>query len=835
MATPNVGILTTAGKALIDKVNSGQAKISFSKIVFSSMDNSQLSDMQVKALTAIAPQEVVVSSPETTLDTNSGETRIRATGTNEKLADGVYVKTYGVFAKDDTGSEILYGVTVSPNPNYFPAYDGVTPQAVTYSYKTVIQETSNITMTNSNDVYASQEDLTESLQPYAKTVDVNQQLDKKVTDNHDGTIEVNGSSITPADDSAVVHYSAVPNSLLRSYLTSGTDLNTITNPGIFPFNQCTFVNDINSTVKWGAIINNVLPNQIVMQEMIIGNNQVYGYRIYNEGNNSWTSWLIPADDSKVVHSTDMRKPANDVAGIEEVNTKQDKIGYTPADDSKVVHSTDMRKPASDVAGIEEVNAKQDKIGYTPADDSKVVHNSGDETIGGTKTFTNPIKGTIDGITYRYSAVGDDLNTSYMNDSVIFVNTNKVANAPAGTDGTWAIVRNYNSNATNGAQSYYDTNHGELYFRTRNNNTEYSPWIQVADDSKVAHLSGANNFDTVPTVNNNPLLLASSLPSDLARTGSNQEFTGKNTFDTAPIDKTTGNPYITKDGVPSDVARTGQANTFSLPQTFSQGIKTLQTGSYADANSLVNEGLYLNTNLSIKNAAGSITGGFIQVLSGGVWERVRQFMYSDLANNLAYTRVSSDNGSTWSNWVQIITSDQIPTDLATKSDVTTAVSSATANMVDSTKATNFTAGLQSGGVDVATAADLKSVADKAWYQLDNKYIVPASGYTLGPTNTLLYKIDDSTHTLYLSGSIALTDDGASNVPVTVQLGSIIKSISTLSVPYFGYDGISPNWTFGYAHNNNSTNLTFFPLNGVLGIASNAGKTGGYAFVHYGELV
>lgn len=164
MATPNVGILTTAGKALIDKVNSGQAKISFSKVVFSSMDNSQLSDTQVKALTAISPQEVVVSPPETTLDTTSGETRIRATGTNKQLADGVYVKTYGVFAKDDTGNEVLYGVTVSPNPNYFPAYDGVTPQAVTYSYKTVIQETSNITMTNSNDVYVTQEDLTEAMQ-----------------------------------------------------------------------------------------------------------------------------------------------------------------------------------------------------------------------------------------------------------------------------------------------------------------------------------------------------------------------------------------------------------------------------------------------------------------------------------------------------------------------------------------------------------------------------------------------------------------------------------------------------------------------------------------------
>lgn len=763
MATPNVGILTTAGKALIDKVNSGQAKISFSKIVFSSMDNSQLSDMQVKALTAIAPQEVVVSSPETTLDTNSGETRIRATGTNEKLADGVYVKTYGVFAKDDTGSEILYGVTVSPNPNYFPAYDGVTPQAVTYSYKTVIQETSNITMTNSNDVYASQEDLTEALQPYAKTVDVNQQLDKKVNiadmrkpaSDVAGIEEVSAKQdkigYTPADDSKVVH----------STDTSNWQKQAMFNPGNYNIdgtNQTTdFATLLRSKYNKAGVVyirDNDWPSNASPVDAVViceGGSWWYAYGVTPNGN--------------FVHRR--------------IRESDDTGWVINADDSKVVHSTDMRKPASDVAGIEEVNTKQDKIGYTPANDSKVVHNSGDETIGGTKTFTNPIKGTIDGITYRYSAVGDDLNTSYMNDSVIFVNTNKVANAPAGTGGTWAIVRNYNSNATNGAQSYYDTNLGELYFRTRNNNTEYSPWIQVADDSKVAHLSGTNNFDTVPTVNNNPLLLASSLPSDLARTG--------------------------------------QANTFSLTQTFSQGVKTLQTGSYSDVNLLVNEGLYFNTNLSIKNGAGSIRAGFIQVISG-YWERVRQFMYSDLANNLAYTRVSSDNGSTWSNWVQIITSDQIPTDLARTS-----------------QQTNFTAGLQSGGVDVATAADLKSVADKAWYQLDNKYIVPASGYTLGPTNTLLYKIDDSTHTLYLSGSIALTDDGASNVPVTVQLGSIIKSISTLSVPYFGYDGISPNWTFGYAHNNNSTNLTFFPLNGVLGIASNAGKTGGYAFVHYGELV
>ncbi|MDN6576647.1 MAG: hypothetical protein L0K88_05925 [Lactiplantibacillus plantarum] len=401
MATPNVGILTTAGKALIDKANSGQAKISFSKIVFSSMDNSQLSDMQVKALTAIAPQEVVVSSPETTLDTNSGETRIRATGTNEKLADGVYVKTYGVFAKDDTGSEILYGVTVSPNPNYFPAYDGVTPQAVTYSYKTVIQETSNITMTNSNDVYASQEDLTEALQPYIKTVDVNQQLDKKV------------------------------------------------------------------------------------------------------------------------NIADMRKPASDVAGIEEVNAKQDKIGYTPADDSKVVHTTD-----------------------TSNWQKQAMFNPGDFIIDSTSSTTD------------FATL---LRSKYNKAGIVYI---REANGPSyPTEFIDAVV------ICEGGSYWYAYGIGPtgVFAHRQITPTNDSGWVMNADDSKVAHLSGANNFDTVPTVNNNPLLLASSLPSDLARTGSDQEFTGKNTFDTAPIDKTTGNPYITKDGVPSipsDVARTSQQTNFT---------------------------------------------------------------------------------------------------------------------------------------------------------------------------------------------------------------------------------------------------------------------------------
>ena len=400
MATPNVGILTNAGKNLIDRVNAGQTKISFSKIAFSSMNNNQLTDDQIKALTTVAPQEVVINNPEVTLDNNTGETRIRATGNNKALNDGVYVKTYAVYAKDGSSNEILYGITVSPNPNYLPEYDGVTPQAVTYSYKVNISNTTKITFSNSNDVYVSDTDLDEALQPYAKTVDVNQQLDKKV------------------------------------------------------------------------------------------------------------------------NVADMRKPATDVAGIEEVNTKQDKIGYTPADDSKVVHSTD-----------------------TSNWQKQAMFNPGDYKIDQANSDTD------------FATL---LRTKYDKGGVVYI---RESNGPSYAPNIDAVVicEGYSWWYVYGVTSIGNFVHRQI-------SPSYDTgWVINADDSKVAHLSGANNFDTVPTVKNNPLLLASSLPSDLARTGSNQEFTGKNTFDTAPIDKTTGNPYITKDGVPSipsDVARTGQDANFT---------------------------------------------------------------------------------------------------------------------------------------------------------------------------------------------------------------------------------------------------------------------------------
>jgi len=175
-----------------------------------------------------------------------------------------------------------------------------------------------------------------------------------------------------------------------------------------------------------------------------------------------------------------------------------------------VNVSDMRKPASEVVGLEDVSQAVLKSNLISGTDLNTITESGIYPYSNVTLINGS---NFDGLTWGYLQV---INQSDM-----------VFQKQFGTGiSTYAFRKRYGSPAV------------------------WSNWAIITDDSKVAHLSGANKFDTVPTVNNNPLLLASSLPSDLARTGSDQEFTGKNTFDTAPIDKTTGNPYITKDGVPA---------------------------------------------------------------------------------------------------------------------------------------------------------------------------------------------------------------------------------------------------------------------------------------------
>ncbi|ODP93262.1 hypothetical protein [Levilactobacillus brevis] len=179
-----------------------------------------------------------------------------------------------------------------------------------------------------------------------------------------------------------------------------------------------------------------------------------------------------------------------------------------------------------------------------------------------------------------------------------------------------------------------------------------------------------------------------------------------------------------------------------------------------------------------------------------------------------------------------------TGFATKTDVTTAINAATANMVDSTKATNFTAGLQSGGVDVATTADIKSIEDSAWRQLENIHVKPASVLVDSGT-TVLYKIDSINKRLYFLFNI-VTNTG--NVSVAIDFSGVVKNISNPSLGSFvnNYFGSNPQNIYSTLVLNNSIVLGASPQGFASSLDSRYANSSGTfvfdtCFVTYDELV
>ena len=139
--------------------------------------------------------------------------------------------------------------------------------------------------------------------------------------------------------------------------------------------------------------------------------------------------------------------------------------------------------------------------YTPADDSTVIHNNA----------LNQILTDNSGI-----IIGNDKDFGFIK------RQNYKGGLAIGSSNSFHFMATHDSALSNTSQYYNVWNIAPTGKLSILDGAYFTP----SDDSKVAHLSGANNFDTVPTVNNNPLLLASSLPSDLARTGQDANFTAK---------------------------------------------------------------------------------------------------------------------------------------------------------------------------------------------------------------------------------------------------------------------------------------------------------------------
>lgn len=204
----------------------------------------------------------------------------------------------------------------------------------------------------------------------------------------------------------------------------------------------------------------------------------------------------------------------------------------------------------------------------------------------------------------------------------------------------------------------------------------------------------------------------------------------------------------------------------------------------------------------------------------------QISYNTNNNNLSIREFH--NGNVFGDWKSLATTD----------DVTTAISTATANMVDSTKATNFTAGLQSGGVNVATAADLKSVEDQAWRQLENSKISSSNG-SINHGTYVLYRLDTLNKRLFFVFTISTH---LSETTVTLDFSSVVSNISNPSLPSF-YNWSVENSSNVYTNITVSGNLLKITLSGGGGYISslyslydeNGVLKNDFCFVNYDNLV
>ena len=245
---------------------------------------------------------------------------------------------------------------------------------------------------------------------------------------------------------------------------------------------------------------------------------------------------VSPDLSKYVTITDLNNGlSNKVTDNKNGSIQVNGSSITPADDSKVIHSTDMRKPASDVAGIEEVNAKQDKIAYTPADDSKVVHDNHDNTITANKLTYDLSKTGLTPLSYYHRGSFNDLPLGTV-----------LADANAMTDGPESsrafTTTTFYSDMWGGrkAQIAMADNVNHTYFRTGGSyyaSMVWNSWIKVSDDSKVVHnsgnekIGGQKTFGIAPIdkTTGHPYITKDgvpAVPSTLADTTKDANFTAK---------------------------------------------------------------------------------------------------------------------------------------------------------------------------------------------------------------------------------------------------------------------------------------------------------------------
>ena len=272
-------ILTTAAQSIAARLIANETTAKFTKAEISTTNLFNQSVTELQVLTSLDNvQQTADINTVTVINNNTVNVNVAIDQT--KAPNNYQMNSVGLFAVDGDGKEVLYSVTVLKDPVYI--HQDAMGSALGIDLETVIGQASNVEISVNPAGAVTNEILKAALADYVKTDYVKSLIPATVID---------GSKPADFKEAVTLEKGAVDgagNAIATTKNVSDGDAETLKS-----------AKDYADTKVSGK-----------------------------------------ADDSKVVHTADMRKPASDVAGIEEVNAKQDKIGYTPADDSKVVHTTD---------------------------------------------------------------------------------------------------------------------------------------------------------------------------------------------------------------------------------------------------------------------------------------------------------------------------------------------------------------------------------------------------------------------------------------------------------------------------------------------------------------
>jgi hypothetical protein len=136
-------VITEQGKQLMSKVISETESMTFTKIAVSDYDYSGIELPNISELQSVK-QTAIISK----ISRTDGKTvEILAAINNEQIPEAYYVRTLGVYVKDSSENEILYGISISrENPDYMPAYEGKTLSGVSYRINVTVEDSEYITV-----------------------------------------------------------------------------------------------------------------------------------------------------------------------------------------------------------------------------------------------------------------------------------------------------------------------------------------------------------------------------------------------------------------------------------------------------------------------------------------------------------------------------------------------------------------------------------------------------------------------------------------------------------------------------------------------------------------